>query len=286
MGSMSKERLEATLKRFLPPSVTLHGDAMKNLLRAFVHPTADAGWNMEVPATYGDAHWRAAVSYSLERRYPKWEKAMVEKVLGHLKTNENQKHMLREVMDLDGGVTYGATYPHAEKNRSTHGQGTVLEAIVDAVMVSYGPVVCFGFVEKVIDAYAAKKGQGLDELANPNPVGALHERVSQHLGSPPHSFINWEFDEVALDPDQPSKGKVFTCKAAVVGAPPGHSVGPVRGQKKVDAKKRAAEELLSDTALQEWLGKQRKAAKVSESGGGAVSAVNFSGFQCKNVPVF
>lgn len=271
MGSMTKEDLEPKLTRFLPPGVRLHEEASRNCLRAFVHPTANDGWNMDVPAVFGDSHWKSAVSYVLERRFPAKTKSEAKDRLNALSTNEKMQTILREVMDLGEGVVYGASYQHAAKDRSTHGQGTVLEAIVDGVMVSYGPAVCFEFVENIVIAYKEQKDVNIEQLEVPNAIGTLQERVSQHLGAPQH-YLRWEFsDPVLIDSEQPAKGTEFSCKAAILGAPPGHAVGPLHGKKKIDAKKRAAEALLADETLQQWMLTQRKRGKGLQPGVRAAS---------------
>lgn len=49
------------------------------------------------------------------------------------------------------------------------------------------------------------------------------------------------------------------------------AVGPLHGKKKIDAKKRAAEALLADETLQQWMLTLSKRGKVSQPGVRAAS---------------
>lgn len=114
---------------------------------ALTHPTASAEENMEVSAAYGDSHLKSCLAAIFHSRYPHIATTKEVEPLRVSVKNVVLTIIVKDLLKLSSDdVAVGPEYLHAGKQRSTHRMGSILEALVTAVLWDKGYDVCTFFV--------------------------------------------------------------------------------------------------------------------------------------------
>lgn len=218
-------------------------------IMAFVHQSADAVDNQDMPAVVGDSLGRTAVLLRYIDEYPEEKgRYAVHKVAEAVMCNETLEKML-ELLGLHNRMVYGESYQHVQMNRSSHGQGTVMEALLYAFYKRYDVETSFRFLNRVLDEYLRREGLTLGTLELQNPIGRLYELVAQHVG-PGDKHVEYQIEQQGP--------QSFMGSACVVGAPHQLNVAGLKGPTKRKVKKSLAMALLANEDLVAWVKAQHK----------------------------
>jgi hypothetical protein len=128
----------------------------------------------------------------------------------------------------------GPNYLAADKPRSVHRLGTVVEALVQAAKKYCGYEAYVAFVGELLNAHLAGLGVSFDQLKLKNPVGQLTELVLKHMGKPA--------DFIIFTHKKTSSG-TFLGRGSIKGAPESTAKGAFECSK-IDGCKRAVYEVL------------------------------------------
>lgn len=251
------------IQPFLPADSSFSDSGVAGLKRAMTHPSVPGELNMDVPATYGDAHVKSHLAAIFQKRYPDVQTSgEVSKSLQAAVDNRAMAFILRNILKIDPStIKVGVDYKNADKQRSIKRQGTAFEAIVAVVNAELGHPACEVFVEKVYDAYLETQETDLAGLRRADPKSSFLQKVAQYkLGA----ATNWVVPSIVPDPE----GGKFTGKIVVKEVPERFEKGPLSGSNKNEVERELYAELDADDDLaryleENWereLPKKRKAA--------------------------